>query len=203
MVTSILSCPSLSAMARAEKPISMSSETWLWRRSWMRIGSSLAALLYLVAQVVLVNGEHPVGWPDGWMGQQVVLDLVDEELQEHDDPVGFAGLRRNRHVLTVDAVVGLGDAYPSALEVEVSGCERQRLTAAHPQPVQHLEDYERDVLVHNGPGEPLVLVLGSEVHIVGLLAVHPVHLAHGVAGKVVVADGMVEHCRQLVAMVRR
>lgn len=140
-----------------------------------------------------------VGRMDGWMSQQVILDFVDEEHREHDYPVGLAGLRRCRHVFAVDAVVGLGDADPAALEVEVGGRERQRLAAAHSQPVQHLEDHERDVLVHDRPGEPLVLVLDPEAHLVGLLAAHSVDLAHGVTGKVVKADGMVEHCRQLVA----
>lgn len=37
-----LSCPSLSAIATAEKPISMSSETWLWYRSCTRMRLTFA-----------------------------------------------------------------------------------------------------------------------------------------------------------------
>ncbi len=113
------------------------------------------------------------------MGDEVVLHLVGQELRRDDGAFRLPALGRVEHVLAVQSHVGLGDGHAIALEVEVLGHERKRLSAADTQPVQQLEQQERGVLVHDLAGERLVLVLGPELHLLCPLAAHPLHLAHG------------------------
>ena len=104
---------------------------------------------------------EPVVRLDERVRDEIVPHLADQELRHNDDAFRLPGLGRVEYVFAVQTYVSLGDGYAVALEVEVLGHERKRLSAADTHPVQQLEQQERGVLVHDLAGERLVLVLGG------------------------------------------
>lgn len=125
-----------------------------------------------------------------------VDDLINGETGHHDSPHRFKRLVRGGHVLAVHASVTLGHGQTTALEIEVCGSERQHLAQTESASMQQLEGDERLRLAHDLLAEAQVLVLWPEAHLISLLVAD---LGRRILCESVVADGVVEHGRELVA----
>ena len=136
-----------------------------------------AAPAHLVVQVVLREGEEPVVWLMIVIKRDdVVVHLLHQEVRHGDDPLRLRGLGRGYHVLSLDALVALGDVHQLLLEVDVLLGESQQLANSQPAPVQHLEGVVALRLVHDGFAEQQVLLPGPKLHL------RPLPVADGYGG---------------------
>ncbi|KRN56209.1 hypothetical protein IV72_GL000345 [Atopobium minutum] len=158
-----------------------------------------AAAAHLRAQEAFGVAEYPLVLGDAAKAREVVAHLLGQELGHHDGPHRFPGLRGGDHVLAADALVGFRHRHRAAREVEVPGRERQQLAHAHAAPVQYLERHVGRGLVAQLAAETQVLVLGPEVHLVGVLLADLADLPHGVGCQAVVPHGVVHDGGELVA----
>lgn len=157
----------------------------------------VASPAHLVREEVLRHGEDPLVVPDLQL-LEVLGHLLDEEFRHEDRPLGLRRLRVGHHVLSLDALVRLGDVEPRVLEVEVGRGERQELTLPDTAPVEQLERVERLRLVGDRVGELEVLVLRPELHLGPLLRPHARGRRARVLREPVKPNRMVEDRRELV-----
>ena len=158
----------------------------------------LAAPAHFAVQLVLTDGEDTGVAFRAMQPLDVILDLVAQEGWHLHHADAFLGFGRGDDILPVNPLIGLGDAYRTALKIEVSRSQRQHLAQTQAAPVQDFKGVIGNGLVHDGFDELVVLGLRPEKHFLLFFGAHVASLLRRVYAQSVKADGVVEQAAELV-----
>ena len=160
--------------------------------------SCLAAPAHFAVQLVLTDGEDTGVAFRAMQPPDVILDLVAQEGRHLHHADAFLGLGRGDYILPVNTLIGLGDAYCTALKIEVSRSQRQHLAQTQAAPVQNFKGVIGNGLVHNDFDELVILSLRPEKHFLLFFGAHVASLLRRIRTEPVESDGMVEQAAELV-----
>ena len=158
----------------------------------------LTATLHFPIQIAFCDREHPVVQTNVVLHLQILLHFICQKAWHSDYAIALFCFWRRDDVFPAGVLKCLVDRDCAFIKVKIRRGQRQQLPLTDAAPVQHLKSIKRQRLVHHCINELQILLLGPESHFTIFLLAHTPGFLAGIFLQVVVPDGVIENCADLI-----